>query len=123
MGNLMTRSFLLRSVGMMAVLVVAAMADDDVKISYHGAGWISGGRIEKSTDTLSEGVGQNFNDNWTQNAGGQITAEATLGGGWSGGLGLGAIQSPDHYRGTRVNDKYNFYSWSPYVTEARLTYT
>lgn len=102
---------------------LAAGAQDTLHIEYHGAGWIQGGRIMQSSDTLSDGPGQNFNDNWTQNTGGQITAVADLGGGWEGGLGLGAIQSPMFYRGGRAYDKVPALTWSPYVTEARLTYT
>ena len=105
------------------VAASAAAAEDGLKIQYHGAGWIQGGRIEKQSDTLSDQKGQNFNDNWTQNSGGQITAVADLGGGWEGGLGLGAIQSPMFYRGSREYDKVPPLTWSPYVTEARLTYT
>jgi hypothetical protein len=119
----MSRIILGRLAGLIAIPVLAVVADETVKISYHGAGWVQGGRIQQSTDTISDGVGQNFNDNWTQNSGGQITAVAKLEGGWEGGLGLGAIQSPDHFRGPLVTDKETNFSWSPYVTEARLTYT
>jgi hypothetical protein len=107
----------------LAIVCAAAMAQDGIKIEYHGAGWIQGGRIEKASDTLSDGKGQDFNDNWTQNTGGQITAVADLGGGWEGGLGLGAIQSPMFFRGSPEYDKVAGLTWSPYVTEARLTYT
>jgi len=106
-----------------AFSALAAWAEDGIKIQYHGAGWIQGGRIEKASDTLSDGKGQNFNDNWTQNSGGQITAVADLGAGWEGGLGLGAIQSPGVFRGSPEYDKVPGLTWSPYVTEARLTYT
>ena len=101
----------------------AVAAQEEIKIQYHGAGWIQGGRIGQSSDTLTDGKGQNFNDNWTQNTGGQITAVADLGGGWEGGLGLGAIQTPRWYRGSPDHDNAPFLAWSPYVTEARLTYT
>lgn len=99
------------------------LAEEGLKIKYHGAGWIQGGRIEQASDTISDGKGQNFNGNWTQNTGGQITAVADLGGGWEGGLGLGAIQNPMYFRGSREYDKVPGLTWSPYVTEARLTYT
>jgi hypothetical protein len=100
----------------------AAAAAQGLNIQYHGAGWIQGGRIQHASDTLSDGTDQNFNGNWNQNAGGQITAVADLGGGWEGGLGLGAIQT-HIFRGSRPNDKVIGLSWSPYVTEARLSYT
>lgn len=107
----------------MLLSAFAVMAEDGVKIKYSGAGWIQGGRIERASDTLSDLEGQDFNDNWTQNTGGQITAVADLGGGWEGGLGLGAIQTPLWFRGALINDKASPLTWSPYVTEARLTYT
>ena len=100
-----------------------AAGPDSIKIQYHGAGWIQGGRIGHASDTVSDGPGKNFNDNWTQNSGGQITAEADLGGGWEGGLGLGAIQSPAFFRGDIQFDRTQPLVWSPYVTEARLTYS
>ncbi len=109
--------------GFAAALACVAQGAEEIKIQYHGAGWIQGGRIGKSSDTLTDGKGQNFNDNWTQNTGGQITAVADLGGGWEGGLGLGAIQIPRWYRGSPDHDNAPYLAWSPYVTEARLTYT
>jgi hypothetical protein len=100
-----------------------AGAGSSMKIEYHGAGWIQGGRIEKSSDIYSDGKGQDFNGNWSQNTGGQVTAQADLDGGWEGGLGLGAIQTASRYRGSIDHNNAPFLTWSPYVTEARLTYT
>lgn len=104
-------------------MVGGARGEEGLKIQYHGAGWVQGGRIERQSDTVSDESGQDFNGNWTQNTGGQITAIADLGGGWEGGLGLGAIQTPMYFRGRREYDKAVGLTWSPYVTEARLTYT
>jgi hypothetical protein len=111
---------------LLALLSLPAFAfggEEGLKITYHGAGWIQGGEIVQAADTLSDGDGQNFRGNRTQNAGGQITAEADLGGGWEGALGLGAIQSPAFFRGSIDYDKVMSIGWAPYVTEARLTYT
>jgi hypothetical protein len=105
-----------------AALCARGARAEEIRLEYHGAGWVQAGRIEHVSDTLSDGPGQDFEGNWTQTAGGQVTAVADLGGGWEGGLGLGAIQS-HNLRGSRFNDKAVEIQWSPYVTEARLTYT
>lgn len=94
----------------------------DISVRYHGAGWYQAGRIMDQSDTLSDGQYQNFIGNWMQNAGGQITAVADLGEGWEGGLGLGVIQS-HNMRGSFEKEQAVAVSWSPYVTDARLTYT
>lgn len=117
----MQPSFLRRS-SLAALLSAFSVFGEALNVQYHGAGWIQAGRIEQSSDTLSDGTDQNFNGNWMQNAGGQITAVADLGEGWEGGLGMGAIQTHG-IRGSLKNDRAVSIGWSPYVTEARLTFT
>jgi hypothetical protein len=100
----------------------AAVAQENSTVTYKGAGWIQFGRIEHSSDTVSGPLETNFNKNWIQNAGGQITAAGKLGENWEGGLGLGAIQVSNS-RGSIAGAHTWNNSWNPFVTEARVTYT
>ncbi len=95
---------------------------EDVKVQYKGAGWIQFGRVEHSSDTVSNGPEINFNKNWIQNTGGQITAVAKISENWEGGLGLGAIQVSNS-RGSLLGAHTWSNSWNPFVTEARVTYS
>jgi hypothetical protein len=91
-------------------------------VTYKGAGWIQFGRIEHSSDTLSGPAETNFNKNWIQNTGGQISAAGKISENWEGGLGLGAIQVSNS-RGSLTGAHTWSNSWNPFVTEARVTYT
>ena len=105
-------------------LAAAAWAADEMAVQYHGAGWIQFGRVENSSDTLSNQnlAEYNFNKNWIQNTGGQITAVGKISANWEGGLGLGAVQVSNS-RGSLAGAHTWSNGWNPFVTEARMTYS
>lgn len=107
---------------LLAAFPVRAAEEEQVDVQYSGAGWIQFGRIEHSSDTVFNAADNNFNDNWNQNTGGQITAAVKINENWEGGLGLGAIQGHGS-RGALGVAHIWAPSWAPYVTEARATYT
>ena len=98
------------------------MSAEDVSVVYKGAGWLQFGRVEHSSDTISNTEANNFNNNWIQNTGGQITAVAKISENWEGGLGLGAIQVSNS-RGSLFGAHTWSNQWNPFVTEARATYS
>ena len=104
------------------VCACATTAQDNSSVPYKGAGWIQFGRIEHSSDTLSGPLETNFNKNWIQNTGGQISVSGKISDNWEGGLGLGAIQVSNS-RGSIAGAHTWNNSWNPFVTEARVTYT
>ena len=111
---------------MLAVLFMGLfrMADAEIlSVQYHGSGWIQFGLVENSSDTVSNGSEINFNQNWIQNTGGQITAVGQINKNWEGGLGLGAIQVSNS-RGSLLGAAHTWSNgWNPFVTEARVTYS
>src|SRR6185295_4540861 len=107
---------------LLGALLPACASAQDVNVQYHGSGWIQFGRIEHSSDTVSNGPENNFNKNWIQNTGGQITGVAKISENWEGGLGLGAIQV-SNTRGSTAGVRVWTIGWNPFVTEARVTYT
>lgn len=102
-------------------LGLAAAADDSVKVTFKGSGWIQFGRVEHSTDTVNNQPDNNFNKNWIQSTGGQLTAVVNIGSHWDGAVGLGAIQTHNARGALFIS---NFYApfWAPLV-EARVGYT
>ena len=95
-------------------------AAQDLNVQYKGSGWIQFGRIEHSTDTVSNQPDNNFNGNWVQSTGGQITAVVKIGGNWEGGVGLGAIQT-HNARGALFVANFWAPFWAP-LLEARVTH-
>src|SRR4051794_12277164 len=102
-------------------LSCAAAADDDVKVTFKGSGWIQFGRVEHSADTVNNQPDNNFNGNWIQSTGGQLTAIVNIGAHWDGAVGLGAIQTHNARGAFFIS---NFYApfWAPLV-EARVGFT
>ncbi len=96
--------------------------DNEPVITYKGSGWVQSGLIENSTDHFSNGTQNDFNKNWIENAGVQVTTIAKFGPYWEGGFGLGAIQT-NNARGALdvANNWYPFYA--TFLGEARLTYS
>ncbi len=111
--------------GMLPALLalIPTFAGQDAPPQYHGAGWIQFGRIENSSDSVSNLSANKFSKNWIQSAGGQITAVGKINANWEGGLGLGAIQVSNS-RGSVLEGAHKWTNgWNPFVTEARLTYS
>lgn len=109
---------------LMAIALLAAAATarseglDELKLTYHGAGWLQGGRVEASEGNPS--AGNNYNKNWLGNAGGLLTINSRIDEGWDAQLGLGTVLV--HLaRGNRgiSNKWYPF--WVSFVDEARIT--
>lgn len=113
----------LRSLILLACAAAATRMESRAEgpvISYQGAGWVQLGRIEKSSDTISNADDNNFNKNWNQNTGGQITVVARKSDRWEGSLGLGVIQAHNARGSLNATHLWGPY-WAPYVTEARIT--
>ncbi len=116
----------MRALILLTLLLPAAFAEDVDDVQFHGGGWFQFGRVEHSSDTLANGEEfkdyNNFNKNWIQSTGGQITAVQKISDNWEGGLGLGAILVSNS-RGS-VEGAHTWTTWwNPFVTEARLTFT
>ncbi len=96
---------------------------DAAGMQYHAAGWVQFGRVERSSDTIANAGGiDNYNKDWIQNQGGQISVTSQIGDHWEGAFGLGAVQT------TLSRGSINFSNvwlpfWTSMVPEARLTYT
>jgi hypothetical protein len=114
---------LLAIIAALSVFATSSVAAEGPVVQYRGAGWIQFGRVEHSSDTLSGPLGTNFNKNWIQNTGGQITASGKISENWEGGLGLGAIQVSNSRGSLMVGAHTWSNGWNPFVTEARVTYS
>ncbi|HKP96206.1 MAG TPA: hypothetical protein VJ385_10650 [Fibrobacteria bacterium] len=106
------------AVAISASLVIQAQ---EMTVTYKGSGWIQFGRIEHSSDTVSNQPDNNFNGNWIQSTGGQITAIAKIGDSWEGGVGVGAIQTHSARGAFFVANQWAPF-WAPLI-EARVTHT
>lgn len=97
-----------------------SFAQDDLKLEYHGAGWVQIGRIEKSF--VGTDFSNNYNDNWMQTSGGQLAVNARFSPEWDGALSVG-VAGVHLARGgvSEIDHWYPF--WVAYVGEARVTYT
>jgi hypothetical protein len=110
------------SLAFLLALAAAVRAEDEnPDVQYHGSGWIQFGEIEHSSDTVSNQPDNNFNGNWIQSTGGQITAVVKMGDNWEGGVGLGAIQT-HAARGAFFVSNLWIPTWAPLV-EARVSYS
>lgn len=99
-------------------VISLAAAENELKLEYHGAGWLQVGRIENS---FTEGSGNDLNKNWLGNAGGVLTTKAQIDENWDAGFGLGTIMV--HLpRGSRGQASKWYPFWVPFVAEARMTY-
>jgi hypothetical protein len=93
----------------------------ELNITYKGSGWIQFGRVQHSSDTVTNQPDNNFNGNWIQSTGGQITALAKLEDSWEGSVGVGAIQTHSARGAFFVANLWAPY-WAPLI-EARVTNT
>ncbi len=91
----------------------------DLKLEYHGAGWMQVGKVENS---YVIDITNNYNGNLMQNGGGLLSVAATLDKNWSAGFGVGVIEV--HLaRGSRDQASLWTPFWVPFVSEARVTYS
>lgn len=96
-----------------------ASADDAAKLYLKGSGWFQFGQILHSSDTLSSNF--NYNDNWVQNSGAQFTVIADIDENLQGAMGLGGLQI-HNAQGTIQKAREMSLGFSPYITQARLTW-
>jgi len=101
--------------------VPTAIRSQELSVTYKGSGWIQFGRIQHSSDSVSNQPDNNFNGNWIQSTGGQITALAKIGENWEGGVGVGAIQTHSARGAYFVSNQWAPF-WAPLI-EARVTNT
>ncbi len=95
----------------------ASAQESELRLS--GAGWTQIGRIEQSF--VGTDQSNNYNDNWMQNAGGQLTLNATFDPAWDGALALGVVGT--HLARGAVSEIDHWYPfWVAYVGEARVSY-
>lgn len=114
------RTNLILSLGL-ALAALPSLADESaVKVDYHGAGWLQGGRVEAS-DALP-GEGNAYKNNWVGQSGGLLAIHTTIDENWDGSLGLGAVLV-QLARGARAQANKWYTFWAPWVDEARLSYT
>ncbi len=98
-------------------------AQDSVEVKYKGAAWLQFGRVEHSTDSLSNGgPPNNMNKNWIQAAGVQVSATAKISPEWDGGMGMFALQTHNARGDVSVANNYYPY-WVTGLSEARITYS
>jgi hypothetical protein len=121
--NLMKRAAAaLLTLALFAPLVPFVQAqDDEPQVQYKGAAWMQVGRIEHSSDKVTNGPYNNFNNNWQQGAGIQVSSVAQLGPGWEGAFGIGTVMG--HNARGDVSVANNWYpTWNTFVAEARVTH-
>jgi hypothetical protein len=99
-----------------------ASAQDSLEIKYKGSAWFQAGRIMHSSDSLlNGGLNNNLNRNWIEAAGAVISISNKFGPDWEGSMGIGALQATNARGDVSVAN--NWYpTWSPFVTDARVTY-
>ncbi len=96
-----------------------SLAADEPALRLSGKGWFQFGHIAHSSDTLSEEY--NYNKNWLQSAGAQLTVQAVIGKHWEGAAGLGGFQI-HRGQGNESEARAIRIGFHPYVTQARFSY-
>ena len=100
------------------LLAVLPQAIHAASYRLHAQAWTDFGRIMHSTDTLL----LNYNGNWQQSMGMQLSSKVEISEHLQGGLGFGLNQIY-HSPGSAENEKLTLTKFINYVSEARLTYT
>lgn len=100
-------------------LSAPSFAQDETVLRFHGAGWFEAGRIERSF--VGTDLSNDYNDNWLQNTGGQLSVNATFDPRWEGALSMGVVGTHLARGGVSEVDHW-FPFWVAYVGEARVTY-
>ena len=103
-----------------ALTAPAVAGIDELKLDFHGAGWLQTGRIENSFALPS--AGNDYEKNWVGQSGGLILAHSQIDEHWDAGIGLGTVLV-QLARGSvgQANKWYPF--WVSWVDEARFTYS
>lgn len=109
---------ILLTTGLMAAPLRAEM--DDLKLDYHGAGWLQTGRVEESFALPNDGNA--YNKNWVGQSGGLLTVHATINEHWDGALGIGTVLV-QLARGARLLSNKWYPFWVSWVDEARISHT
>jgi hypothetical protein len=104
----------------LSAMPAALFAQEEIKLEYHAAGWAQLGKIESSY--IGSDSGNDYQNNWMQNAGGQISVTAKIDSNWEGGLALGVV-GVHLPRGGSTKADFWYPFWVPYVGEARITYS
>ncbi len=94
------------------------MSAQAVPFKLHSKAWTDVGKVMKSSDTLQT----NFNRNWQQTMGLQISGAAELGAHLQGGFGFG-LNQVYHALGNSEQEKFMLSRYINYVSEARVTWT
>ena len=68
-----------------------ALFENEEKVSFHGAGWIQGGRIMSASDTITGG--QRYKGNWLENSGALFNTVINFDEELEGSFGIGAIKT------------------------------
>jgi hypothetical protein len=120
MMRITNRTISLLSASLLAAAAAGAANVDELKLEYHGAGWVQLGRIENTFSV--KGDPNDYDENWLGNVGGVINTSTQIDEHWSGNFGIGTImvQLPRGSIG-QANKWYTF--WVPFVSEAKLSYS
>jgi hypothetical protein len=93
---------------------------EDLKLEYHGAGWVQVGRVENSFSLPDNN--NDYEKNWLGNSGAVLSVKTQIDEHWEGNLGLGTIMV--HLARGSKGSASKWYTFSvPFVSDARLTYT
>lgn len=93
---------------------------EDLKLEYHGAGWLQTGKVENSFSLPNND--NDYENNWMGNAGGLLSVSTKVDEHWDASLGLGTIMV--HLaRGSRGQASKWYPFWVPFVDEARISHS
>jgi len=102
---------------------IPVLADlDQLKLEYHGAGWVQTGRVESSFTPPKENAGNAYEKNWVGQSGGLFAIHTAIDEHWDGELGLGTVLV-QLARGSKGNSNKWYPFWVSFVDEARITHT
>jgi hypothetical protein len=100
---------------------VPAFADvDELKLDFHGAGWLQAGRVENSF--ALENAGNDYEKNWLGQSGGLLTIHSQIDEHWDGALGLGTVLVHLARGSKGISNKW-YPFWVSFVDEARITHS
>jgi hypothetical protein len=111
---------LVLGMGLLAGALSSFAQDSQMKLEYHGAGWVQGGRVEASWDIPNQG--NDYKKNWVGQSGVLLTMHTQIDEHWSGTFGLGsAVVQLARGARSQANKWYPF--WISWVDEANLAYS
>jgi len=107
---------------LLAFLATAANSQlsDEVDVTFHGAGWIQGGRIMAISDSISDTY--NYEGNWIQSTGALFNGHVQIDKEFSGEFGIGAVKA--HNPMGNISNYANINGFqSTFLNIARISYT